>query len=83
MANEKLWQHLPISNKTFTEATVVIIGAGISGICIAIDLIKNNNCKNIIIIEKSAGLGGTWRDNKYPGCCCDGMEERELDPQRK
>jgi cation diffusion facilitator CzcD-associated flavoprotein CzcO len=24
-----------------------------------------------VILEKSSGLGGTWRDNRYPGCCCD------------
>ncbi|KAK6369602.1 hypothetical protein LTS17_009508 [Exophiala oligosperma] len=27
--------------------------------------------KNIVIIEKSCGFGGTWRDNRYPGCRCD------------
>lgn len=40
--------------------------------CTAIDLIKRNKCHNFIILEKSGGVGGTWRDNKYPGCCCDG-----------
>lgn len=39
--------------------------------CTAIDLITRNNCKNFVILEKSGGVGGTWRDNKYPGCCCD------------
>jgi len=62
---------IPVSNKDQTRAAVVIIGAGISGLCTAIDLLKRNNCKNFIIVEKSGGLGGTWRDNKYPGCCCD------------
>jgi cation diffusion facilitator CzcD-associated flavoprotein CzcO len=61
----------PVSNHTHTNAAVVIIGAGISGMCTAIDLIKRNKTKNFVIIEKSSGLGGTWRDNKYPGCCCD------------
>lgn len=37
----------------------------------AIDLIKRNKCHNFIIIEKSTSIGGTWHDNKYPGCCCD------------
>ena len=66
------WPQVPVGNKDHTEAAVVIIGAGISGMCTAIDLIKRNNCRNFIILEKSGGLGGTWRDNKYPGCCCDG-----------
>lgn len=43
----------------------------IPGMCTAIDLIKQNNCKNFIILEKSSGVGGTWHDNKYPGACCD------------
>ncbi|KAL5339466.1 hypothetical protein BJX70DRAFT_397667 [Aspergillus crustosus] len=58
-------------NKDYTNAAVVIIGAGISGMCMAIDLIKRNKCHNFIILEKSSGVGGTWHDNKYPGCCCD------------
>lgn len=66
------WPQVPVGNKDHTEATVVIIGGGISGMCTAIDLIKRNNCKNFVILEKGSGLGGTWRDNKYPGCCCDG-----------
>lgn len=37
----------------------------------AIDLIKRNACHNFIIVEKSSSIGGTWHDNKYPGCCCD------------
>ncbi|KAG8624723.1 hypothetical protein KVT40_007790 [Elsinoe batatas] len=39
--------------------------------CTAIDLIRRNNCRNFIIVEKSSGVGGTWYDNRYPGCCCD------------
>ncbi|KAI1914347.1 hypothetical protein LOZ61_002249 [Ophidiomyces ophidiicola] len=66
----KSYSRLPVGNRQFTKAGVVIIGAGISGLCVAIDLIKNN-IHNFVILEKSAGLGGTWRDNKYPGCCCD------------
>lgn len=37
----------------------------------AIDLIRKNNCRNFIILERSSGLGGTWNDNRYPGCQCD------------
>ncbi|KAJ5691177.1 hypothetical protein N7488_011912 [Penicillium malachiteum] len=62
---------LPVGNKDFTQATVVIIGAGISGMRMAIDLIKRNQCRNFVILEKSSSVGGTWNDNKYPGCCCD------------
>ncbi|KAJ5777321.1 hypothetical protein N7520_000567 [Penicillium odoratum] len=37
----------------------------------AIDLIKRNDCRNFVILEKGSSVGGTWNDNKYPGCCCD------------
>ncbi|KAL4739421.1 hypothetical protein BDV11DRAFT_215237 [Aspergillus similis] len=53
-------------NSDFTSAAIVTIGAGIS-----VDLIRRNKCYNFVILEKSSGVGGTWRDNKYPGCCCD------------
>lgn len=72
MAGSEAWPTIPTGNKDHGEAAVVIIGGGISGICTAIDLIQRNNCRNFIILEKSGGVGGTWRDNKYPGCCCDG-----------
>ncbi|KAL2797748.1 hypothetical protein BJX66DRAFT_323200 [Aspergillus keveii] len=68
---DKLRADALVGNKTYTSATVVIIGAGVSGMCMAIDLIKRNRCHNFVILEKSSGVGGTWHDNKYPGCCCD------------
>jgi cation diffusion facilitator CzcD-associated flavoprotein CzcO len=60
-----------VGNESFTRSTAVIIGAGISGLCTAIDLIKRSKCHNFIILEKSSGVGGTWNDNRYPGSCCD------------
>ncbi|KAF2723956.1 FAD/NAD(P)-binding domain-containing protein [Polychaeton citri CBS 116435] len=71
MAGEKPWPQVPVRNESSSNAAVVIIGAGLSGICTAIDLIRRNNCQNFIILEKSTSVGGTWYDNKYPGCCCD------------
>ncbi|WEW57145.1 hypothetical protein PRK78_002606 [Emydomyces testavorans] len=65
---------IPEASKESTKAAVVIIGAGISGLCIAINLLKHNINK-FVILEKSAELGGTWRDNTYPGCSCDGAFE--------
>jgi cation diffusion facilitator CzcD-associated flavoprotein CzcO len=68
MAGDKPYPEVPIGNQHHSHAAVVIIGAGVSGICTAIDLVKRNNVRNFVILEKSAGLGGTWHDNKYPGC---------------
>ncbi|KAL6720643.1 hypothetical protein ACLMJK_002568 [Lecanora helva] len=50
---------------------VLIIGAGISGLCIAIEMTKAGQGRNFIIVEKGSQVGGTWNDNVYPGCCCD------------
>ena len=48
----------------------IIIGSGFSGIAIAIDL-KNKGIEDFIILEKAQSLGGTWRENTYPGAECD------------
>lgn len=49
---------------------VVIIGAGFAGICMAIKLLERGR-DDFAILEKASDLGGTWRDNTYPGCGCD------------
>ncbi|TPX61122.1 hypothetical protein SpCBS45565_g07325 [Spizellomyces sp. 'palustris'] len=51
--------------------SVAIIGAGASGLCAAIQLKKKLGLTSFTIYEKSPDLGGTWFDNKYPGCACD------------
>lgn len=47
-----------------------IVGAGMSGILAAIKLIERG-LRNFTVFEKAAELGGTWRDNRYPGLTCD------------
>jgi cation diffusion facilitator CzcD-associated flavoprotein CzcO len=49
---------------------VAIIGAGHSGLCMGIRL-KQAGIDDFLILEKAATLGGTWRDNTYPGASCD------------
>ncbi len=49
---------------------VVIIGAGLSGLAAAIQL-SRSGVRSFTIVEQSDGVGGTWRDNVYPGCACD------------
>ena len=48
---------------------VCIVGAGFSGLCMGIKLKKAGI--PFKIIEKSSDVGGTWWDNRYPGCACD------------
>ena len=49
---------------------VVVLGAGLSGVCAAIKL-KEAGIENVRIFEKAGDVGGTWRDNHYPGVACD------------
>lgn len=50
---------------------VIIIGAGLGGIGMAIRLKTALDCQDFLILEKAHGAGGTWRDNHYPGSGCD------------
>src|SRR5437762_9783800 len=50
--------------------TFVIIGAGFAGLCLAMKL-KRAGIDSFTILEKEAAIGGTWRDNVYPGAACD------------
>jgi cation diffusion facilitator CzcD-associated flavoprotein CzcO len=49
---------------------VGIIGAGFSGIVAALRLQRSNR-NSFVIFERAGAIGGTWRDNTYPGCACD------------
>lgn len=51
-------------------ARVAIIGAGLGGIAAAVNL-RRAGVERITIFEQSAGPGGTWWDNNYPGAECD------------
>ncbi|MCR9277683.1 MAG: NAD(P)/FAD-dependent oxidoreductase [Pseudomonadaceae bacterium] len=50
--------------------SIVIIGAGVAGLCLAMQLQRSGR-DDYLIVEKGSGVGGTWRDNTYPGCACD------------
>lgn len=56
--------------KSSTQPSVIIIGTGFGGIGMAIQL-KNAGFTNVTVLEKAARVGGTWRDNTYPGAACD------------
>jgi cation diffusion facilitator CzcD-associated flavoprotein CzcO len=52
------------------DADVIVVGAGFGGLGMAIRLKKARN-ESFIVLERASELGGTWRDNTYPGCACD------------
>jgi len=52
------------------DLRVVIIGAGMAGLLSAIEL-RKAGITDYVIYEKADRLGGTWRENRYPGIACD------------
>jgi cyclohexanone monooxygenase len=48
----------------------LIVGSGFAGLCAAIKLAEDGET-DYVVIEKGDDVGGTWRDNTYPGACCD------------
>jgi len=52
------------------ELRVVVIGAGMAGVLSAIKL-KEAGFRDVAVYEKADRLGGTWRENTYPGIACD------------
>ena len=53
-----------------TQRRIAIIGTGFSGLCLGIQL-KKIGVESFVIYEKADGIGGTWRENTYPGAECD------------
>jgi cation diffusion facilitator CzcD-associated flavoprotein CzcO len=49
---------------------VAVIGTGFGGLGVAIALQKAGH-RDFVLLERAAAVGGTWRDNSYPGCTCD------------
>ncbi|MED5239163.1 MAG: NAD(P)/FAD-dependent oxidoreductase [Pseudomonadota bacterium] len=56
--------------KQTRNPAVLVIGAGMSGILLGIKL-REAGITDITIVEKGDGVGGTWRENTYPGVSCD------------
>jgi cation diffusion facilitator CzcD-associated flavoprotein CzcO len=49
---------------------IAIVGSGFSGLGMAIRLLKDGE-RDFVVLERAREIGGTWRDNTYPGCRCD------------
>ena len=49
---------------------IAIVGTGFSGLGMAIRL-KQEGEHDFVLLERAGDIGGTWRDNTYPGCRCD------------
>jgi cation diffusion facilitator CzcD-associated flavoprotein CzcO len=49
---------------------IAIVGSGFAGIGMAIAL-RKAGMEDFVVLERAGDVGGTWRDNTYPGCQCD------------
>ncbi|EHL02898.1 putative sterigmatocystin biosynthesis monooxygenase stcW [Glarea lozoyensis 74030] len=59
------------SIENLRPVSVIVIGAGFSGIYCGVRIPERLRNVNLKIYEKNAGVGGTWYENRYPGCACD------------
>jgi cation diffusion facilitator CzcD-associated flavoprotein CzcO len=57
------------STRRTAHLDVLIIGSGFSGLCLARHLVRHGF--SFRVLERAGEVGGTWRDNTYPGCACD------------
>jgi cation diffusion facilitator CzcD-associated flavoprotein CzcO len=53
-----------------SHTEIAIIGAGLSGLGMA-KMLRASGSEDFVVLERASDLGGTWRDNSYPGCACD------------
>jgi cation diffusion facilitator CzcD-associated flavoprotein CzcO len=53
-----------------TPLSAVVVGAGFSGLAAGVELLRAG-IHDFVILEKAASIGGTWRENTYPGAACD------------
>ncbi len=55
---------------TAVHHEVIVVGSGFGGLTAAYRLLQSGQ-RDFLILERAAQIGGTWRDNDYPGCACD------------
>lgn len=49
----------------------LVVGAGFAGIGLTARILRYDPTADVVIIDRGGDVGGTWRDNTYPGCACD------------
>ncbi|SNS50914.1 Predicted flavoprotein CzcO associated with the cation diffusion facilitator CzcD [Geodermatophilus saharensis] len=63
-------RHATAAGPLPAHARVVVVGGGFSGIGTVVAL-KRAGIDEVVVLERADSLGGTWRDNTYPGAACD------------
>ncbi|MEO6473422.1 MAG: NAD(P)/FAD-dependent oxidoreductase [Aeromicrobium sp.] len=59
-----------VTNHQDRPISTLIVGAGFAGLGMAVRLLQSG-IDDIVILERDQQVGGTWRDNTYPGAACD------------
>jgi heterodisulfide reductase subunit A-like polyferredoxin len=62
-----------VENRAVDDARPIkvrVMGAGISGIITCIRLAQKIKNIDLAVLEKNDDIGGTWYENRYPGCAC-------------
>lgn len=57
-------------SESVRHTRVLIVGAGFAGLGMALQLVRSGE-RDFLILEQADAVGGTWRQNTYPGCECD------------
>lgn len=60
---------------------VAVIGSGFGGLGAGVRL-RRAGITDFVILERAGSVGGTWRDNSYPGCACDVPSTSTPSPSR-
>jgi cation diffusion facilitator CzcD-associated flavoprotein CzcO len=60
----------PSRHPSIKHSKIVIIGSGFAGLGLAIQL-RRRGQHDFVVLERAGDVGGTWRDNTYPGAACD------------
>ena len=53
------------------QLDVLVVGAGFAGLAAVAKILADDPSADVTVIERASEVGGTWRDNTYPGCACD------------
>ncbi|KOT53395.1 MULTISPECIES: flavin-containing monooxygenase [Streptomyces] len=59
-----------MAEREHEHVRVAVIGTGFGGLGAAVRL-RRQGITDFVVLERAGSVGGTWRDNSYPGCACD------------
>ena len=69
-AGDPVARHATATGPLPAATRVAVVGSGLSGIGTAVAL-RRAGIEDFVVLERAGSLGGTWRDNTYPGAACD------------